>query len=197
MIDFLLYKHDEYQEFNEYLTSLSIASLGGYRANTKEYKMSLLKDSNDKPIPVKEGIAMSAYFDSRIADIIHLLISHLFKDKATYQGSKDNFWIQWFENCDRNNNDFHSVLKETFLQALVQKTIYIQVDTQYTETTNKKQQLLLGGNNPFLIMRKRQDVWDWANSENGLSFIKIHSYHKVRQDTSAILFDCYHEFIIY
>lgn len=197
MIDFLRYQNDEYKELKDYIDTLTIASLGGRKANTTEYKLKLLKDANDKPLDVKESIAKSAYFDSRIADIVHLIISHLFKDKAVYEGSRDNFWVDWFTDCTFNNKDFHSFLKSAFLMCLIQQKVFIQVDTNNVPAIDLKTQQELMGNVPFLILRNRLDVWDYSSDRNELNFIKIHNYHKVATDRRANLYDHYHEFLVY
>lgn len=195
-------RHPEHKKYADHWRMLSALAEGGCAVDEGVKKKLFINPDDAEPQVVKERLALAPY-EPIMGSIIMKLVSQLMRDKASYEGSSDSFWKDRFfplgamshEDSDPRQS-FHGLLTRGVLNALVQGKMVAQVDTSSADALTRAEQRQVGADEPYVILRAREDLWDWETDSQGLVYAKLHSYreYKTRWDADPIR---EHEFTIY
>ena len=185
----LITRHPEHKERSHYWALLKALSNGGEQVDER-VKRELLADPDGRPEDViAERIKVAPYFSS-IAPILLRLQSQLLAKEAVYTGSNDEFWQQFktdrafIPSDDNPKTSFHGLLKVATLNALIERKAIAQIDTQ------------ADSDEPYVVLRDRGDLWDWASDQDGLVYAKLHTCREYRPRWDALMVR-EHDFYIY
>ncbi|NEO83811.1 MAG: hypothetical protein F6J87_06045 [Spirulina sp. SIO3F2] len=167
----------------------------GGRSVTIKDKQGLLRHPDNRPEPLKEKRAEVAHHSPLLSSLVTLVGSHITHTPATYKPYRlgtttvtgDEFWSK-FQNSAAHDPDsdfpsFHGQLSQALLYALAEGVTYLQVDTPRTpETKSRQEQNAMAGDEPFLVLRHRQEVIDWQSDREGFTFAKICTQESIRDD---------------
>jgi len=199
----LITTHPEHDKRCSYWRKLKQLTQGGSALSIEE-KSDLLVNPASREKDVVESRAKVATYEPIMGTIILKMVSQLLRDEAIYTGSNDKFWVDKFFKygaidplSPSGKITFHQFLAKAVYCALTQGMVIAHVDTPATpEARNLAEQRAMGGDEPYLILRDRGDLWDWSCGDTGFDFVKLHSYHEEKKGWSDPI-DRYHEFLIY
>lgn len=199
----LISTHPDHDHGCEYWKRLTKLTAGGRSVGIEE-KSKLLVNPASREKDIIEARAKVATYEPVMGTIVLKMVSQLLRDESIYTGSDDPYWNEKFfpmgtidPKAPSGRVGFHRFLTMATYQALTQGMAIAQVDTPSTpEARNLAEQRAMGGNEPYLILRDRGDLWDYCTSEKGFEFVKLHSYHESKKSWDDPLDRC-HEFLIY
>lgn len=175
---------------------------GGSSVGIEEKKQLLTSPNCRSQEVIDERVKIAPYF-SLMGSILTRLQSQLLADKATYTldpTTEDNFWKQEFfprgVAGNKGRKSFHQGLKDATLLALSQGLAIAVIDVPHVQAENRLQQEVLGGDRPYVIIRSREDLWDWESDKDGLIFAKLHTFRYRREGWLDDVIP-EHEFTIY
>lgn len=186
----LIYRHPTHKKWAKHWTTLSALAEGGCSVD-KEIKARLLINPDGAETGIMSERLRLAPYDSIIGSIIMKLVSQLMRDESAYEGSSDAYWEEFRAHGSLLNNEgiprresFHSFLAKAIYTALVQGAMIAQVDD------------VGDAMKPYVILRNREDLWDWHGDKEGLVYAKLHSYRytKLAWDATPVR---EHQFTIY
>jgi hypothetical protein len=183
----LIIRSDCHRKNSQYWQLLDALSEGGHKV-TLDIKADLLANPTARPREVIEKRVKVAPFEPIMGGVISKLVSQVLRDEGSYTGSKDPWWQDEFFPraylCDGEKLSFQALLVDCFLQWLTQGEAIVQVDTMGES------------NEPYLLLRKRWELWDSSCELDGARFCKLHAYYEKRDSWDGVP-DRYHEFLIY
>lgn len=198
----LTHRHPEHKEYAERWMLLSALAQGGCAVGDS-VKRKLLINPDDADVEVYNTRVRLAPYEPVMGSILMKLVSQITQDQASYEGSNDAFWEDVFfpkgaisdEESDPRQS-LHSLLIREMLQGLVQGKMIAHIDTPEAQGETLAEQQANGGDQPYIVLRKREDLWDWASDNQGLIYAKLHSYReeKTRWDAKPTRL---HQFQIY
>jgi tellurite resistance-related uncharacterized protein len=166
----LIYRHPDHRKFADRWIMLDALAAGGCAVDLDVKKKLLINPDNAEPQVIGERAKLAPY-DPVIGSILMKLVSQLMADNASYAGDDDAFWQEFqakgaliTEQGMNRRGGFHGLLTHGIYRALVQGAMIAQVDTAG------------GSEEPYAMLRARQDLWDWAGDKEGLKYAKLHSY---------------------
>lgn len=202
MLEKLLVRHPLHKELAERWHILKQMVDGGSAVDESVKKKLLTSPNCRSEDVINERVKLAPYL-SLIGSILTRLQSHLLADKATYLRSpdtQDDFWEQEFFSygvvAKKGRKSFHYGLKEATMFALTQGMAIAVVDVSHTDAENRLQQEIQGGTKPYIIIRSREDLWDWETDKKGLIFAKLHTFRYKRVNWDDLMMP-EHEFTIY
>lgn len=198
----IIKRHPEHKRWAKHWMLLSALADGGCAVD-EQIKRELLLNPDQVAPPVYSDRLKLAPYEPIMGSILSKLVSQLMRKQAAYEGSADSFWQDTFfpagaigdEDSDPKHS-FHSLLMRAMFNALVQGKIVGVVDTAAANTRTLADQRRAAADQPYVLLRKREDLWDWAADSHGLIYAKLHTYRERqdRWDASPIR---EHEFTIY
>lgn len=198
----LIYRHPEHERLAERWILLSALAEGGCAVDEGVKRKLLINPDDAEPDVYNTRIRLAPY-EPVMGSILMKLVSQITQDQASYEGSQDTFWEDEFlpqgalsdEESDPRQS-LHSLLIREMLQGLVQGKMIAQLDTPAAQAETLAEQQANGGDQPYVVLRKREDLWDWASDNRGLIYAKLHSYREEKTEWKAKP-ERLHEFQIY
>jgi hypothetical protein len=198
----LTHRNKIHKEFADHWRVLDAMVKGG-SAMTADIKSLLLANpDNSQKDTYNERIRLAPY-DSVVGVIIMRLASQLMIDKPSYEGSADDFWSAQFlkkgfliPDDDDAQASMQQGLTTAVVGALTTGKYIAQVDVRNVEARNAYEQKILGGNNPYVVMRDRWSLWDWESDKYGFKFVKLHDFFEERDGWDGMPIPV-HQFTIY
>lgn len=180
----LTYRHPEHEKYAERWMLLSALAEGGCAVDETVKKKLLINPDDADPEVYNTRIRLAPY-EPVMGSILMKLVSQITQDQASYEGSTDTFWEDEFfpngvlsdEESDPRQS-LHSLLIREMLQGLVQGKMIAQVDTVSASGQTLAEQQANGGDQPYVVLRRREDLWDWSSDNQGLIYAKLHSYRE-------------------
>ena len=180
----LTYRHPEHEKYAERWMLLSALAEGGCAVDETVKKKLLINPDDADPEVYNTRIRLAPY-EPVMGSILMKLVSQITQDQASYEGSTDAFWEDEFfpngvlsdEESDPRQS-LHSLLIREMLQGLVQGKMIAQVDTVSASGQTLAEQQANGGDQPYAVLRRREDLWDWSSDNQGLIYAKLHSYRE-------------------
>lgn len=200
----LLHRHPLHEKHAEHWDLLSKLAEGGSKVDL-EVKKKLLVSPNCRSQDVIDERANLAPYYPLIGIILARLQSHLLSGKIEYtRTDKSNvageFWDNTFFKSgylsDRGRKSLLQGIGKSLMMALSEGMAIAQIDVPAVESSNRFVQSKLKGDEPYVLIRKRSDLWDWDSDEMGLTYAKLHSYKITRESWMDELVPS-HEFLIY
>ena len=120
-----------------------------------------------------------AYYLNYSSPIVDTYSFFLFKTPITRNFSEDSLRLKIFmSDCDKKGTSFDEFIKDRVTSVLIAGGEFIVIDVPQQETLTLQEELE-ANKRPYLYTIKTEDVLDYEEDENGLSWIK---YIEVRPD---------------
>ena len=198
----LVRRHSEHMKYAEQWMLLSALAEGGCAVDDNVKKKLLINPDDAEPDVYSTRIRLAPY-EPIMGSILMKLVSQITQDQASYEGSTDPFWEDEFfpngvlsdEESDPRQS-LQSLLIREMLQGLVQGKMIAQVDTASAAGETLAEQQANGGDSAYVVLRRREELWDWASDNQGLIYAKLHTYREERPSWDAKPVRL-HEFQIY
>ncbi|MEM9949487.1 MAG: hypothetical protein AAF810_25940, partial [Cyanobacteria bacterium P01_D01_bin.36] len=198
----LIYRHPEHKKYADRWRLLTALAEGGCAVDDSVKRKLLINPDGAQPEVYSNRIQLAPY-EPIMGSMLMKLVSQICQDQASYTGSENSFWKdKFFENgviSDEESDprqSFHSLLIREMLQGVVQGKMIAQVDTVTATGQTLAEQQANGGDQPYVVLRRREDLWDWASDSQGLVYAKLHSYRESKESWDGEL-KRLHEFQIY
>lgn len=176
---------------------------GGAKVDSR-VKGHLLANPHKTEKDAYEARKKAAPYVPILGGILMKVQSQITAKEPVYLGSEDPFWDETFfksggitSKQDSPRCSFHTFLQDSILQALTHGQAIAVVDVpDVGEVQSLAQQRSLGGDQPYVQLRPKKDLWESEIDENGFKFVKLHSASMVRDNwlSGATL---QHRFLIY
>lgn len=198
----LTHRNKIHKEYADHWRVLDAMVKGG-SAMTSDIKSSLLANpDNSEKDAYNERIKLAPY-DSVVGVIIMRLASQLMIDEPSYEGSSDSFWSEKFlkkgfliPDDDDAQASMQQALTTAVVGALTTGKYLAQVDVRNVNARNAYEQRLLGGKDPYVLMRDRGSLWDWQSDKHGFKFVKLHDFFEERDGWTGNPIQV-HQFTVY
>jgi hypothetical protein len=201
----LLRRHPLHKKRAEHWDLLSKLSAGGSEVDL-EVKKKLLVSPNCRSQDVINERALIAPYYPLIGIILARLQSHLMGGEVEFSridknAASSEFWDETFfksgYSSDRGRKSLNQAIGKALLLALSEGLAIAQIDVpNVSPGNNKLAQSKLKGDEPYVLIRRRSDLWDWESDETGLTYAKLHSFRTARDSWKDDLVPV-HEFLIY
>lgn len=181
---------------------LTALSEGGCAVDMNVKKRLLINPDNAEPDVYNNRVKLAPY-EPIMGSMLMKLVSQITRDHASYQGSQDEFWDKEFqprgvmsdEESDPRQS-FHALLIREMLQGVVQGKMIAQIDTPAFSGDTLADQRAEGGDQPYVMLHRRESLWDWRGDAQGLVYAKLHSYREMKDSWDGNL-KRWHEFQIF
>lgn len=182
-------KHATYTQEVERWTLLEKLVAGGKKVDL-ETKKALLQNPDGRPAPVIEARAKLATYVNILGAALQRVVAQLFQEPANFEGSKDEFWVDWLDSKafvldgdDDSKASFTLGLKKAAMMAFTNGKAIAEISTKYSgEATNLKQQKELGELDPYIVILPQSAMWDWDVDAGGFKYVKICRYRLEKKD---------------
>jgi hypothetical protein len=176
-------KHATYIQENERWTLLEKLVAGGKKVDL-ETKKSLLENPDGRPENIIKARAKLAPYVNILGSALQRVVAQLFQEPANFEGSKDEFWVDWLDSKafvldgdDDSKASFTLGLKKAAMMAFTNGKAIAEISTRYSgEATNLKQQREFGELDPYVVILPQSAMWDWDVDANGFRYVKICRY---------------------
>lgn len=204
LIEQLIHRHPDHVKYRDRWILLDKMTRGGHEMDLAAKKQLLVSPNCRSQDVIEERANLASYY-SLTGMILTRLQSHLLSAKSDYTLTgntqiKDSFWDDIFFPTgvlDKSGRkSFRHGLKEAVLSAFSQGVAIAQIDTSFGVSSSKSEQDALKADQPYVVLRKRQDLWDWCVDEKGLIFAKLHCYRTVKKSWDSLGYP-EHEFLVY
>jgi hypothetical protein len=182
-------KHATYILECDRWTLLEKLVAGGKKVDL-ETKKSLLQNPDGRPPNIIEARAKLAPYVNILGSALQRVVAQLFQEPANFEGSKDDFWIDWLDSKafvldgdDDSKASFTLGLKKAAMAAFTNGKAIAEISTKYSgEATNLKQQKELGELDPYVVILPQSAMWDWDVDASGFKYVKICRYRLEKKD---------------
>lgn len=198
----LLLRNNDHQTYAKHWDTAYRLCVGGTTMDDQTKAKLLINPDGCNNMVQNERLKV-AMFDPVVGAIILKLVSQLMRDSANYEGSDDPYWADvWLkENVamlpeKSGKSSWQNFLSAAMLQAVSEGAAIAQIDTTPGEALTRAEQSEFSGDRPYVILRRRGDLWDWAQDDTGYCYAKLHTYREYRKAWDQPLTRV-HEFVVY
>jgi hypothetical protein len=176
-------KHATYIAECDRWTLLEKLVAGGKKVDL-ETKKALLQNPDGRPANIIEARAKLAPYVNILGSALQRVVAQLFQEPANFEGSKDEFWVDWLnskafvlDGDDDSKASFTLGLKKAAMMAFTNGKAIAEISTKYSgEAANLKQQRELGELDPYIVILPQSAMWDWNVDSQGFKYVKICRY---------------------